>query len=529
MNGRTLLALVLVVTLLLPGIAAAAVYGNPDLSTHLPENRVTPGEDTTLDVVVANSGELESGSASNTNLNSEVTQARGVTVELGDGGHPLAIQTAERAIGSIADGATAEVTYDVAIEEDAEPGTYTLPVTSEYTYTSWISEGGDGNRDVETTTEDTEVTIRIVDRARFEIVDVEHEAQIGDDGDLRVTVRNVGSEAGVDATATITAQNDATTFGDSDTASRYLGNWSAGENRTLSATLSTAENGDPVEYDFDVSVGFEDSDGIDREDAGHTFGISPAPEQSFALANPAGDLAVGEDGTLEVDLENTADAPVENVVLRWEGTHETISATESEWAMGTLEPGETDTAAFDVEVSESARSGPRQFSFVATYTNTDGDQRTSDELTVRQTVGPEADAFDLSVENATITAGGGGELEVTVTNADDERVSDVSAKLFADSPISTTDDEAFVAGLDPGETTTLVFGVGAGGGAIEKSYPVSLDFRYDEADGDTALSDSYRLPVEVVEPEGGGGLPIVPILVVVVVLAAAGGYYRYRQ
>jgi len=519
---------VLVATLLLSGIAAAAVTGSPDLSAHLSDNRVTPGEDTTLEVVLVNAGDLQSGSSANPSLNSDVTTARGLTVDLHDGGGPVSIRTDERAVGSFPEGTSDPLGFEVAVEEDADPGTYQLPITAEYQYTSYISEG-DGARDQESATADLSVPLRVVDEARFDIVDVEHDAQVGSDGDLALTVQNAGTEAATDISATVEARNADTTFGESQQASRHVGAWPAGENRTLNFELTTAEGVDPATYDFEMSVAFDDADGVQREDAGNRFGVTPAPEQSFALVNATGDLAVGEDGTLEAEIVNRGNQPVDDVVLEWTSERETISVTEREYAVGRLEAGERATASFDVEVSESARSGPRQFTFAANYRDGDGDRRTSDELDVRNVVGPEADVFDLSVRNATITAGGGGLLEVTVTNADDEAVSDVSAKLFADSPISTTDDEDFLQTLEPGESRTMVFGVGAAGAAHEKTYPVSLDFRYDEADGDTALSDTYRLPVAVVEPESGGGLPVVPIVVLVLIALAAGGYYRYRR
>jgi hypothetical protein len=528
MRRSTLLAVALVATLvILPGIAVAAVYGSPELDAHLSENRVVPGEDTTLDVVVVNAGDLESGSASSPSLNSEVTSARALVVDLDSGSSPATIQTEKQVVGSLAEGATTTLSYNVAIDEDADPGTYRLPIQATYNYTSWISES-DGNRQQDTETVDLGARLRVVDEARFEIVNVEHEAQVGDDGRLAVTVQNAGTEFASDVSATVTARNDVTTFGDSTEASRHVGNWSAGENRTLEFDLSTAESGSSVSYDFDLSVAFEDADGVEREDGGNIFGVTPAPEQSFTLGNPSADLAVGEDGTMEVELVNEGEQPLRHAVLEWTGEHETITVTEREYAIGTLEPGEAATATYDVEVSESARSGPRQFTFVTNYQNSDGDSRTSDNLDVRAEVGPDEDTFDVTVQNATIVAGSGGELELTITNADDEGVTDVSAKLFADAPVSTTDDEAFIQSLDPGESETLVFGIGAAGSAMEKTYPVSLDFRYDTADGDTELSDTHRLPVEVVQPEEGGGLPIGLVAIVLVVIALAVGYYRYR-
>jgi uncharacterized membrane protein len=118
---------------------------------------------------------------------------------------------------------------------------------------------------------------------------------------------------------------------------------------------------------------------------------------------------------------------------------------------------------------------------------------------------------------------------MTIENAGDERLTDISAKLFADSPISANDDESFVSELDPGESRTLTFSISAAGGALEKTYPVSMDFQYDEADGDTVTSDTYSIPVEVEQPSGGGGPSLTLIgggLLLVVV--AIGGYVRFR-
>ncbi|MDY6818310.1 MAG: sialidase, partial [Halobacteriales archaeon] len=110
-----------------------------------------------------------------------------------------------------------------------------------------------------------------------------------------------------------------------------------------------------------------------------------------------------------------------------------------------------------------------------------------------------------------------------------QTVRDVSAKLFADDPISSDDDEAFIDELEPGESAEITFGVSAGGGAMDKRYPVSLDFQYDDADGDTLLSDTYQVPVDV-NRSTDGGPPIVPLVIVIALaLLIGGGFLYYRR
>jgi hypothetical protein len=192
-------------------------------------------------------------------------------------------------------------------------------------------------------------------------------------------------------------------------------------------------------------------------------------------------------------------------VLVLEDPGSNVEATEREFAIGDLETGEAASFDYEIEVSSSARSGPRQFTYRLRYDDADGDTRQSDPLYARHEIAPSQQVFDVET-NATVSAGGSSRLTVDVTNNGEEPVSDVSAKLFADSPISVDDDEAFVDEIGPGETETVTFSIAAAGSATPKVYPVSLDFQYDEPDGDTKLSDTYRVPIEVTESGGGGGI-----------------------
>jgi hypothetical protein len=216
-------------------------------------------------------------------------------------------------------------------------------------------------------------------------------------------------------------------------------------------------------------------------------------------------------------------------VVNWESDHSNLSPQETEYAVGTLEPGESTTVSFGVDASDSAREGPRQFDFTVGYEDDSGDQQESDTLSVQSEVAASEDEFDVEPVNATISPGGSGTIDLTVTNTREVPLRDISAQLFADSPISADDDEAFVSELGPGESTTLTFSISAGGSALEKTYPISLDFQYEEPDGDTPVSDTYQVPVTVSSPNGGGGLPVVVIgAVLLVVVLGVGGYLRFR-
>jgi sialidase-1 len=154
------------------------------------------------------------------------------------------------------------------------------------------------------------------------------------------------------------------------------------------------------------------------------------------------------------------------------------------------------------------------------YRDDEGDRKVFEELVVDAEIAPERDRFGVSIENRTIQAGSTRTVDVAVTNNLNETVSDVEVRLFADDPLDTGDtDTGYVQSLDPGETRTVTVELTTTGAATPGStYPISLDFRYDDADGDSHLTDTYRLPIDVTASEDGG-LPLSVLGVAALVLA----------
>jgi len=635
------MVVVLVVLLLVvPTGVMAVVRGSPDLITSAPSNTFVVGESGVLNVTLTNRGDLEQGSRTNPSRNSRVTTARGVEATLDSGDAPVDVETGTRSIGQLPEGESPALPYRLTVDEDAEPGTYTMELTVEYTYTSVVSElnGGENTRSV---TRTFDVGVEIEDRARFEVVDTGSDARIGASGTVSLTVENVGTEAADAATVALESRNTAITFGESSSGSRFVGDWGPGERRTVEYQVRTAPDAQRQRYAFSATATFEDAEGVTRQSEPLSLGITPDREQTFSVVETGSTVAVGDSGTVSVALRNdgpiavgdatvsldsrssdvvfgnassatrfvgdwapnetrtveydvtatdgadtrnyaldatvayedadgdaatsqalslgvtpepergfslsgmesslqvgkerTLDGTVTNdgateaqdVVVRFTTQNQNLNPVGREYSVGTLGPGESADFEFAVEVSEAASEGPRQFSFVAEYRNDDGERRQSDDLLTRQPIAPSADEFAVERVNTSLQNGATSEITVRVTNTANETLSSISSKLFADDPISAEDDEAFVAELAPGESTTLTFSVSASG-ATAKDYPLSIDFQYDDADGDTLVSDTYRVPVTVEEREEGGGPPLLLIGVVVVALVLGVAGYRYR-
>jgi hypothetical protein len=529
MNLRTIPLLLTVAVLVIgAGTAAAAVFGSPDIKVSLEDTTVVAGEETTLEVVLVNSGQLESGSAQSPSLNSQVTTARGLIVDLRDGSAPISITTSKQSLGNLADGTLQTVSFDISVDEDATPGNYNVPVKLNYNYYSQVSQTGSvSGYSTATTTED--ISLRVSDDATFDVTNVSSNAQVGSSGTVAVTVENTGQTAANNSEITLASQNGELTFGERTESTRSVESWAPGESRTFRYDISATDDAQVDSYPFQLNVAFDNPDGVRKESTSTSVSIMPAAEQEFSLSNVESSLRAGDEGALTATVTNEGPRAVDNVVINWDSDKNNLSPQESQIAVGNLADGASTDVTFTVDVTDSAEEGAKQFDFVASYRNNEGDREESDTLEAQAQVGASQDEFSVDAANTSIGVGQSGNIEVTVTNTRDQTFSDITAKVFASSPISADDDEAYIDALEPGESETLLFSVSAGGSALEKAYPISLDFRYEEPDGDSSISDTYRIPIEVTDESGGGGLPLGVIGVVALVLVlAVGGYIRFR-
>ncbi|MFB6219501.1 MAG: NEW3 domain-containing protein [Halobacteriaceae archaeon] len=419
-------------------------------------------------------------------------------------------------LGDLAPGESASFSFPVRVDAAAEPGDRRLSVAVEY-------DNADGERRAG---DPLGVTAGVTAEQEFALADAESTLLVGDRGTVTATVENEGPETARNAVVRLTTTNPNVRPRETEFA---VGDLAPGDTAEVSFPVAIAESAEAGVRQLEFAVEYENSDGDPRLADGLSTRVDVAGEQGFSVPAVNGTLRVGDDGRLVATVTNDGPLPVSDAVVRLAGVPGNIHPRATEFAVGDLAPGDTAEVSFPVEVSESAEPGPRQFDFVVEYRTRQDEPRTSGRLAVRSAVAPERPQFAVEVRGTSVAAGGSGTVSVVVTNNGDEPVTDINAKVFANDPLSVTDDEAFVEGLAPGESAELRFGVGVAGSAIEKTYPLSLDFEYDEADGDTVLSDTYQLPVTATVPEDSGPSVAAIGVVLVVVVAAAGAAVWWRR
>ncbi len=387
---------------------AAGVAGQPNISVFAPENTLTPGETTQIELQVMNSGtitESESGLDAIVGQGNaqQVQTARNVTLDAEADGPPFDVETGTVPLGALQDGTVRSVPITLSVNDDADPGTYLLSVTIDYVYTAEIN-GSERTTVEETTTE--EVSVEIEESADFAVESVSSTLEVGESGEITGEIENTGSETASGATLQLTNQ----------------------------------------------------------------YGTITVPERTYPL--------------------------------------------------GELAPGESASFNYDADVSGGANAGERPANFVIQYRDEGGVQANAS-VDTQISVAEETEDFSVESDNATVESGGSQVIALNVTNERDEPVTNLNAQLFAESPLSVTNGEAYAGELGPGETTTLSFEMSAESGAVAQPYPLEIDFSYEDTDGNTRLSDRYQVPVEVTESSDGGllsnRLVIGAALVVIVV------------
>ena len=262
-----------------------------------------------------------------------------------------------------------------------------------------------------------------------------------------------------------------------------------------------------------------------------TVDVQVSDDPRFKISEVDDSLRVGEEGEITGQLRNVGADDARSVEVRFAPESETVIATTNRVAVDNIPAGESAAFSIPVEVTTEAEAVPREFDLPVSYRNADtGIRGTDDDPSFRVDIAESRDTLLVEPVNPTVEAGSTKSLDLRVTNNRDETLEDIEGKLFVDDPLDSSNDETFTTALEPNETTTVTVDLSASEGATIKSYPVSMDFRYTDSDGDSKLTDSYRLSIDVTEPsDDGGGLPLGPLVIGLVVVGGVGGVLWRRR
>lgn len=136
---------------------------------------------------------------------------------------------------------------------------------------------------------------------------------------------------------------------------------------------------------------------------------------------------------------------------------------------------------------------------------------------------------DFEITNATASLAAGDKkapIDVTYKNTGEDSIRDAVARLSIFKPFSSTDDQAFIGTLGPGEEKTVVFRIDVDSDSTPKDYGINSEIKYTDINGDTVISESMKIPVLV---KAASASLLLPAIVILIIIVAAGGYMYKRK
>jgi hypothetical protein len=491
-----------VVLVVLVGVAAGTPVGSPDVDVTIPSNKLLAGEETTLEVQVANDAELLAASTTDPTLNGLVTTADGVRLELRSGGTPISVRTGEQALGSLEDGATRTVGFEVSVDEDARPGRYSIPYSLTYTHVRSVSESTGAVDERRVTTEGF-LRVRIEERARLAVVNASTDVRVGASGTASVTVENVGSAPARETRLRLRSPNGDLGVGAAGESSRFVGTLRPGERRTVAYVVTASETARPAPYTVEVVGTFEDGLGRTVTTDPLPVGLRPDVGRRFVVVATASDVTVADTGTVTVRLRNDGTETVTDASVSLRSSTAALGVDGGPVAsryVGTWGPGEVRSLTFDVVTNATA--APRTYALegIVAYDTPEGVRSQSAPVAVGVPVRPEL-TFALTNVSADLRVGREGALRGTLTNRGDRPARNTVVVLESASPSVRFPESTYPVGdLGPGASAEFAFDARVPATADPGPRAVTVRVRYEDDDGDPGESDGLDLQ-PMVDPE----------------------------
>jgi hypothetical protein len=142
--------------------------------------------------------------------------------------------------------------------------------------------------------------------------------------------------------------------------------------------------------------------------------------------------------------------------------------------------------------------------------------------------------FEATEITSDLLPGKSGILSITFLNTGEETASMASARLRLSDPLSSTDYTAFLGDMGPGDVSLAMFNIDVDPDALPKAYSVKAEIEYEDAEGQTRISDIIYVPAQVRDQEEGksifgnlyllgSGLVIIAALIVIYLKRREGG------
>jgi hypothetical protein len=307
-------------------------------------------------------------------------------------------------VSELAPGGSTTATFEVGAVPETTPGTYPIEARVRYENANGVS----------ATSDPLSTDVVVGAERRFSVENLEtHRLRVGED-DVIVTGELVmhGSAPASNAVVTMAAGSGGPPVGQAGPGSAApsasgpvtvtnaesgVGTLVPGESRPISFRLAVSEDAEPGSQTLRFHVEYENADGdLRRSTTPIRRSVEVGSEQdTFEVVAVDTTVEAGGSSTLTVTVENTGGEPVTGANAKL-FVNDPISAPDNGAFLGRVEPGERETATFEVAASGTAQAKEYAGSVEIRYDDHSGDTELADGLRVGIPVAPSSGGLPLT-------------------------------------------------------------------------------------------------------------------------------------
>jgi len=345
-----------------PAQAAAApgtkyMAGSPELSAYISgSNEVSPGDTVQLNVIIENKGVnefkfIQSGIIERDDL---PNTAKFLSVSIAQGDAPVVIKSDPQMLGDLKGSSIASCVFTTKVQSDAASGMYNLPLTLKYSYLyEAVQYGTDTIQYLYKEKNETfNLPIKIKPELKISVLSAKAvHLNAGTEGYVTLEVKNVGHENGKNAIIKI-ARNDMSPVLPT-SGSMYIGEFSVDQVVSSRFKVSISSDAEEQTYPLDVLVNYENIEGDQVTSDVETIGLQVGKKIDFSIISEPDTVSPGQKKVIIVNYTNTGGAPAYNAQARISAVDPFTSNDDTAF-LGTIAPGETRDASFEITVDKSA-------------------------------------------------------------------------------------------------------------------------------------------------------------------------------
>ncbi len=206
-----------------------------------------------------------------------------------------------------------------------------------------------------------------------------------------------------------------------------------------------------------------------------------------------------------------------------------VLPVQSSQYLGSMGPGDQRTLTFKVAVSPDAEAGTYPLSALVSYTDAWGKQKSSNVDTFGVPVQPEM-KFDTDDTPLDIKCGQSCDALINLTNMGSETAYDAVVRMNALDPFVVSYDTVYLGDVKPGDEVNTTFGIKVKPDAVPTTYYVTLEVKYYDSSDDPHVTKIIRKAIIVAPPPTIWDTAMAnwPLLAGVGFVGLAGLYYFAR-